>query len=96
MVSDRPTYNFLRIATGYHRLPGRTEGRPFYHTGQPPPLVECTFGAAALTTAHSSHDAPPEGARRRVSLTFRPGEGLLLTGMDGSVEEIEPNFDLNV
>ena len=34
--------------------------------------------------------------RRRVSLTFRPGEGLLLTGMDGSVEEIEPNFDLNV
>ena len=38
----------------------------------------------------------PEGARRRVSLTFRPGEGLLLTGLDGRVEEIEPNFDLNV
>ena len=33
---------------------------------------------------------------RRVSLTFRPGEGLLLTGLDGRVEEIEPNFDLDV
>ena len=41
-------------------------------------------------------DPPPVAGARRVSLTFRPGEGLLLTGLDGRVEEIEPNFDLNV
>ena len=48
------------------------------------------------TLLPSVDTAPPPMARGGASLTFRPGEGLLLTGMDGSVEEIEPNFDLDV
>ena len=67
-------------------------------------FVNATFLAAAAAAPRRrptllpsvTDDPPPVAGARRVSLTFRPGEGLLLTGLDGRVEEIEPNFDLNV
>ena len=80
--------------------PARREGRRQAAAAEAAAAAAASSGGAGHT-ASPRRDAPVAPTRpaappaRRVSLTFRPGEGLL-TGLDGRVEEIEPNFDLNV